>query len=103
MAYKQKYTKSTFPFKSPLKKEHKLSKKIIKKYKEKGISKKELEALNTTPSDTVLSVRNHPDLGGSSERLAREARFSGIPAEEQGTRVYKGNKGYTRYSKFKKR
>jgi hypothetical protein len=109
--FKLKYKNSAFPFKSPLKKD-KLSKKTVKKYKEKGISKEELEALNTTPSDTVLSVRNHPDLGASSRHLIDEAKFINFdsgkirPDEhgnwEQDTRVHRGDKGYTRYSKFKK-
>ena len=79
-----------------------LSKKVIKNYEDLGISQDILNQLNTTPSDTVLSIRNHPDLGGSSQYLQQEAMFSGIPMEEKATQVYKGDKGYTRYSKFKK-
>ena len=79
-----------------------LSKKVIKNYEDLGISQDILNQLNTTPSDTVLSVRNHPDLGASSQYLQQEAMFSGIPMEEKATQVYKGDKGYTRYSKFKK-
>jgi len=96
-------------FVSPLKQD-KLSKKTLKKYKEKGISEKDLQALNVTPSDTVLTV-THPDLGASSKYLIDEAKYDSDnkikPDEhgnwEQDTRVYKSDNGYKRYSKFKKR
>jgi hypothetical protein len=92
---------------SPLKQD-KLSKKTIKKYEEKGISKKELQELNVTPSDTALTI-THPDLGASSKYLIDEAKFSGgkISSDEHGnweqdTQVRKTDKGYKRTSKFKK-
>ena len=88
---------------SPLKQD-KLSKETIEKYKEKGISKKELKKLNVTPSDTALTV-THPDLGESSAYLVGEARDSGgtINPDEQAT-MFKPAKGggYKRTSKFKK-
>jgi hypothetical protein len=88
---------------SPLRQD-KLSKKTIKKYEEKGISKKELRKLNVTPSDTALTV-THPDLGESSAYLVDEARFSGgtINPDEKAT-IFKPAKGggYKRTSKFKK-
>ena len=104
MAYKQKHTKSSFPFKSPLKNGDKLSEKTVKKYKEKGISIEELKALNVTPSDTVLTIA-HPDLGESDAYLVDEARYDSkgkINPNVIDTRVHKTNKGYKRYSKFKK-
>ena len=88
---------------SPLKQD-KLSKETIEKYKEKGISKKELRKLNVTPSDTALTV-THPDLGESSHYLVQEAMFSGgkINPDEKAT-TFKPAKGggYKRTSKFKK-
>jgi hypothetical protein len=105
--FKLKYKNSAFPFKSPLKQD-KLSKETVKKYKEKGISKEELEELNITSSDTALTVI-HPNLGASSKYLIDEAKFSGgkISSDEYGnweqdTQVRKTDKGYKRTSKFKK-
>ena len=93
---------------SPLKQD-KLSKKTIKKYEEKGISKKELQELNVTPSDTALTV-THPDLGQSSKYLVDQAKFSGgkIVPDEHGnwekSTMFKPAKGggYKRTTKFKK-
>ena len=80
-----------------------LTDKVVQNYNKLGISQDILNQLNTTSSDTVLSVRNHPDLGASSQYLQQEAMFAGIPMEEKETQVYRGDQGYTRYSKFKKR
>ena len=80
-----------------------LSNKVIQNYQNVGISQDILNQLNTTPSDTVLAIKGHPDLGESSQYLREEAMFSGIPMEEQDTRAYRTDQGlYDRYSKFKK-